>query len=310
MQQQPLGRTELSVTPICMGTSALGNFPSQYGYEVTTEQAVDTLLSVFESPINFVDTSNNYFEAERRIGQALKEVGGLPEGFVIATKVDPEHGSTNFSGARVRASVEESRQRLGLERLQLVHLHDPEQLTFEEATARGGPVEALLQLQAEGVIDNIGVAGGPVELMMRYLALDQFQVIISHNRYTLVDSSAGPLAEEAARRGVAFINGAPYGGGMLVKGPEQQPNYCYQPASRDTLTRVAAMANACQAHHVPLAAAALQFSLRNENIASTMVGMSTPDRIAQTLELAGWPIPDALWDELAPLTSAGASGVI
>lgn len=310
MEKRPLGSTGLSVTPVCVGTSALGNFPSQYGYEVSTEQAVDTLLAVFDSELNFIDTSNNYFEAELRVGLALKELGGLPEGFVLQTKVDPRHGSTDFSGARVRASVGESLERLGLEHLQLVYLHDPEQISFDEAMAPGGPVEALLQLQDEGVIDNVGVAGGPVDLMMRYLELDQFQAIISHNRYTLVDSSAHRLVEEAARRNVAFVNGAPYGGGMLVKGPAKQPNYCYQPASEQTLSRVSSMEQACQSYGVPLAAAALQFSLRDPGIASTMVGMSAPDRIKQTLELADWPIPDALWQELEPLIEMARQGIV
>jgi D-threo-aldose 1-dehydrogenase len=310
MRQRALGQTGLSVTPLCVGTSALGNFPSQYGYEVSTEQAVDTLLRVFEGPINFIDTSNNYFDAERRIGLALKEIGGLPQDFVLATKVDPLHGSTDFSGARVRRSVEESMERLGLERLQLVYLHDPELITFDDATAPGGPVEALSELQEQGVINNIGVAGGPVDLMLSYLELDRFQVIISHNRYTLVDQSAVDLIDEASRRNVAFVNGAPYGGGMLVKGPAKQPNYCYQPASSQTIVRVTAMEEACRSYKVPLAAAALQFSLRNESIASTMVGMSSPERINQTLELASWPIPGELWDELLPLAEQGRTGVI
>jgi len=290
MENCSLGQTGLSVTPLCLGTSALGSFPSLYGYEVSTEQAVATLLRVFEGPINFIDTSNNYFEAERRIGRALHQIGGLPPGFVLATKVDPEHGATDFSGARVRASVEESLQRLGVDHLQLVYLHDPERLSFDEAMAAGGPVEALMQLQSEGVVDHVGVAGGPIDLMWRYLELEQFQAIISHNRYTLVDSSVHDLIDEAARRGVAFVNGAPYGGGMLVKGPHQQPNYCYQPASAETLARVVAMEAVCRS--------------------STIGGMSAPERIQQTLELATWPIGEELWDELRPLTEAGRGGIV
>ncbi|WP_127125637.1 aldo/keto reductase [Georgenia sp. SYP-B2076] len=310
METRPLGRTGLSVTPVCVGTSPLGSFPSQYGYEVSTEQALATLRRVLEGPITFIDTSNNYFDAERRIGLALKEAGGLPPGFVLQTKADPAHDSDDFSGARVRDSVHESLERLGLDRLQVLHLHDPERLTFEEATGPGGPVEAMVQLRDEGVVENLGVAGGPIDLMLRYLELDLFQAIISHNRYTLVDQSALPLIEDADERGVAFINGAPYGGGMLVRGPDVEPNYCYQPARPETLDRVRAMLRACEAHGVPLAAAALQFSLREPRIASTMVGMSRPERIDQTLELARWPIPDDLWDDLVPLAAVGRTGVI
>jgi D-threo-aldose 1-dehydrogenase len=310
VETRPLGKTGLSVTPVCVGTSPLGSFPSQYGYEVSTEQALATLRRVLEGPINFIDTSNNYFDAERRIGLALKEAGGLPRGFVLQTKADPAHDSDDFSGARVRDSVHESLERLGLDRLQILHLHDPERLTFEEATGPGGPVEAMVQLRDEGVVENLGVAGGPIDLMRQYLELDLFQAVISHNRYTLVDQSALPLIEDADERGVAFINGAPYGGGMLVRGPDVEPNYCYQPASPETLDRVRAMHRACETHGVPLAAAALQFSLREPRIASTMVGMSHPERIDQTLELARWPIPDDLWDELVPLAAVGRTGVI
>jgi len=311
MRTQPLGKTGLSVTPLCLGTSPLGNFPSQYGYEVGADQAVATVRRVLDGPINFLDTSNNYGDgqAEVRIGRALAEAGGLPKGFVLATKVDPLPGSDDFSGDRVRASVRESLERLGLDKLQLVYLHDPERITFDEATGPGGAVEAMVELRDTGVIDHLGVAGGPIDLMRQYLATDVFEAVISHNRYTLVDSSADPLIEDAAERGVAFVNAAPYGGGMLVRGPDAVPTYCYRPASVETLDRVRAMERACQASGVPLAAAALQFSLRDRRVASTIVGMSDPSRVEQTLRLAEWAIADNLWQELLTLAAPGRAGV-
>jgi D-threo-aldose 1-dehydrogenase len=201
------------------------SFSPQSGYEVSTDQALATLRRVLEGPIKFIDTSNNYGEgeSERRIGTVLAEVGGLPPGFVLATKVDPLPGSTDFSGERVRASVAESLGRLGLERLQLVYLHDPERIDFAEATAPEGPVRALVELREEGLVEHIGVAGGPVQLMRDYLTLDVFEVVINHNRFTLLDQSAEPLIADSARRGVGFVNAAPYGGGILVKGPDVQP---------------------------------------------------------------------------------------
>jgi D-threo-aldose 1-dehydrogenase len=311
MRTQPLGKTGLSVTPLCLGTSPLGNFPSQYGYEVGADQAVATVRRVLEGPINFLDTSNNYGDgqAEIRIGRALAEAGGLPKGFVLATKVDPLPGSDDFSGDRVRASVGESLERLGLDKLQLVYLHDPERITFDEATGPGGAVEAMVELRDEGVIEHLGVAGGPIDLMRQYLATDVFEAVISHNRYTLVDSSADPLIEDAAERGVAFVNAAPYGGGMLVRGPDAVPTYCYRPADAATLDRVRAMERACQARDVPLAAAALQFSLRDRRVASTIVGMSDPSRVEQTLRLAEFPIADDLWQQLLTLAAPGRAGV-
>ena len=311
MQQNPLGKTGLSVTPLCIGTSPLGSFPAQYGYEVGADQAVATITRVLQGPINFIDTSNNYGdgESERRIGKAIVAAGGLPEDFVLATKVDPLPGSDDFSGARVRASVSESLQRLGLDRLQLVYLHDPERMTFEQATAPNGPVAALVQLQEEGVIQHLGVAGGPIDLERKYVGLGVFDAVISHNRYTLVDQSAAPLIEDAASSGVAFVNAAPYGGGMLVRGPDNVPTYCYQPASETTLERVREMQRVCEERQVPLAAAALQFSMRDPRVTSTIVGMSSPQRIEQTLRLAEWPIEDDLWSTLAQLAAPGRDGV-
>jgi D-threo-aldose 1-dehydrogenase len=313
MQTRALGKTGLNVSSICVGTSALGSFPAQYGYEVSDKQALAALRAIFDGPFSFIDTSNEYGnggDSERRIGKAIAERGGLPINFVLATKVDPPIGSTDFSAARVRKSVEESLERLGLDRLQLVYLHDPEKISFEAGMAKGGPVEAIVRLRDEGVIEHIGVAGGPIDLMQRYLATDQFEAVISHNRYTLVDQSAEPLIEEARRRNVAFVNAAPFGGGMLVKGPDLQPKYCYAPASQATISRVREMERLCKARNVPLAAAALQFSLRDERIVSTIVGMSEPGRIAQTLDLANRPIPDDLWTDLERLAAEGKDGVL
>ena len=210
----------------------------------------------------------------------------------------------------LRGQSRRSLERLGLDRLQLVYLHDPEKISFEAGVAKGGPVEALVKLRNEGVIERLGVAGGPIDLMLRYLATDLFEAVISHNRYTLVDQSAELLIEDARRRNVGFVNAAPFGGGMLVKGPDLQPKYCYAPASEATLGRVRKMERLCKARDVPLAAAALQFSLRDERIASTVVGMSEPQRIAQTVKLANWPIPDDLWSDLQKLAAAGHQGVV
>ena len=176
----------------------------------------------------------------------------------------------------MRASVEESLERLGLNRLQLVYLHDPEKITFEEGVAKGGPVEALVALQLEGVIEHIGVAGGPIDLMLRYVETGVFEAVISHNRYTPLDASAEPLIAETQRRGVAFVNAAPFGGGILVRGLDRDPKYCYAPASEAILARAREIEALCRRYGTPLAVAALQFSLRDARVASTIVGLSAP----------------------------------
>lgn len=300
-----LGGTGLAVTPICFGTSPLASMAQLYGYAVEEERAVATVLAVFNSPVNFLDTSNGYGDdgaAERRIGEAIRRAGELPSHVVLATKVDPDPRTGDFSADRVRVSLEESMERLGIDKIALLHLHDPERMSFEEGVAPGGPVEALVELRKQGLVEHLGVAGGPVGLLQQYLDTGEFEVLLSHNRYTLLDRSAEPLFRYAADRGLGVLNAAPYGGGMLSKGPSVQQNYAY--GSRDDRIRTAAeaMEAACRHYDVPLAAAALQFSLRSGVIDSTVVGVSSPQRITQTLELAAVTIPDELWPELEQLT--------
>ena len=302
-----LGRTGLAVSPLCFGTSPLASMANLYGYAVDEARAIATVEAAFDSPINFVDTSNGYGEggtAERRIGAAIRRVGGLPPTVVLATKVDPDPLTGDFSSDRVRASVEESLERLGVDRVDLLHLHDPERISFEDGIAADGPVAAMVDLRERGLVDHLGVAGGPVGLLQRYLDTKEFEVVLSHNRYTLLDRSAEVLFRSAAARGIGVLNAAPYGGGMLSRGPTAQPNYAYRP--RDDRIRLAAtaMEAACRRFGVPLGAAALQFSLRSDLITSTVVGMSSPERIAQTLELASISIPDELWSTLEPHTPA------
>ena len=303
LELRPLGKTGLPVTPVCVGTSPFG-IPRLYGYSVEPARAVATVLAAFDSPVRFLDTSNEYGdgEVERRIGEAVRARGGLPAGFVLATKVDPDPTTGDFSGRRVRASVEESLDRLGLDHLALLHLHDPERISFEDGMAAGGPVEALVQLREEGLVDSIGVAGGPIDLLMRYVATDVFDVVLTHNRFTLLDRSAEPLLAAATARGMGFLNAAPYGGGMLARGPDVQPLYGYGLRDGSLADTARAMAVACDRHGVPLRAAALQFSVREPRIHATVVGMSAPERVQETLDLLDVVISEELWDELRQLT--------
>src|SRR5215218_7121953 len=193
--RRPLGQTGLSVSPICVGCAPLGNMPETFEYSVSEQRAFDTLRAVFESPLNFLDTAASYGdgESERRIGELLEEIGGLPEGYILATKADRDLHTGDFSGEQMRRSVERSLRLLGMDRLQLVYLHDPEHESFEHMMSDGGPVEVLRGLEEEGVIQHLGVAGGPIDLMIRFLETDLFEAVITHNRYTLVNRTADPL---------------------------------------------------------------------------------------------------------------------
>ena len=297
------GPGELRVTPICIGCAQLGDMPETFAYSTSDEQALATLHAFFQSSINFLDTAASYGdgESERRIGTVLRELGGLPPGVVLATKADRDLQTGDFSGEQIKRSVERSLRLLGLDRLQIVYLHDPEHTTFEEVMSPGGPLEVLQRFKDQGVIGHVGVAGGPVDLMIRYVETGAFEAVITHNRYTLLNRSAAPLLDIAARRGMAVLNAAPYGSGILAKGPEAYARYAYQDAPPELVALAQRAAEICERYGVPLPAAALQFSLRDPRLTSTIVGVSRPERIAQTLDLARLPIPEALWHELDTL---------
>ena len=307
MKLRPLGSTGLHVTPICFGTSGLGDMPETYGYGVGEERARATVRAILDGPANMLDTANNYGmgRSEERIGAVLRERGGLPEGFVISTKIDRDSETGRFDSARARRSLEESLGRLGLDRVQVLHLHDPEHARdLGEITGKGGALEELFQMKEEGLAQVVGLAMGRLDVMLPLLRDWPFDVLISHNRYTLLNRSADAMFEEAHRRGIAILNAAPYASGVLAKGSAVMPRIAYQEASEAQLEPVRRIEAACARHGVPVGAAALQFSLRDPRITSTIVGVTRPERVAETLDWAGTDIPEELWQELEAIPTS------
>ena len=300
LPRRPFGQTGMMVPPLCLGCAPLSSLPQAFNYAVPEERALATIRAAFTGPMNYLDTSNSYGggESERRIGKVIRELGGVPAGAILQSKADRDAATQDFSGPRMRRSIEESLERLGVDRLEIAFLHDPEYGSYEEIVAPGGAVDTLKELQREGVIGHLGVAGGPIDLMIQFLELGGFAAVLTHNRYTLLDRSAEPLIDYATARGIAVLNAAPYGGGLLVKGPEASPKYMYREASPEQLARVRQLAALCDEYGIPLAAAALQFSTRDQRIASTVVGLTRPERLDETIALYRQPIPDEFWARL------------
>ena len=305
---RPLGTTGLQVSAVCAGGSPLGSMPEIYGHDLAHDDGVAMVRAVLDSPVRWIDTANGYSdgESERRIGAGLAAAGGLPPDFLVATKVDA--AGRDYSGDRVRASVAESRQRLGLDELPLVYLHDPEFHDFAELTAPGGAVDALVALREEGAVGHIGLAGGDTREMARYLELAAtryggrgFEVVLVHNRWTLVDHSAADLIDQAERLGVAVVNAAIYGGGILANPNGDQQTYGYRPALPETLKAIAALEQSCHEAGTDLATAALQASVHDPRISATIVGMSRPARLQKVVRAVSTELPPGLLDHLAEL---------
>lgn len=300
-QRVQIGTTGLFVSRICFGTTALGSMPETYGYAVDEARARATLDAILDGPVNFLDTSRIYGlgRSEERIGAALRARGGIPKDFVISTKLDRDLGTGHFDGARARRSLEESMKALGLDHIHMLHLHDPEHaLSLEEITRKGGAVDELFKMKEEGLATAVGLAGGRVEVMMAILEEHDFDVVITHNRFTLTNRNAEALMDYCASRGISVLNAAPYAGGVLARGSGSFKRYVYQEASDAMLDPVRRVEEVCARHGVPTGPVALQFSMRDPRIASTVCGVSKPERVRETIAWAAYPVPDAVWKDL------------
>ncbi len=301
IEQVKLGKTDLSVSKICFGTSALGDMPDTYGYGVDEARAKATVRSIFDGPTNFIDTSRNYGlgRSEERIGTVIRERGGLPAGFVLSTKLDRDPSTNRFNASQARRSLEQSLSALGINQIDILHLHDPEHCnSLSEVTGPNGAIKELFRIKEEGLARAVGLAAGSIETMMPILRDFDFDVLITHNRFTLVNRNAEAMIDFAHAKGIAVLNAAPYAGGVLAKGSNSHARYVYQEASPEILYPIRRIETVCAKHNVPLGAVALQFSMRDTRITSTICGVSKTERVYETLEWARFPIPDAVWEEL------------
>ncbi|MSU91278.1 aldo/keto reductase [Rhodobacteraceae bacterium 2CG4] len=297
-------RLPFEVAAVCFGTSPLGSMPDTYGYEVPEAQARAAIHAMFDLRPSFVDTSRNYGmgRSEERLGAVIRERGGLPEGCVLATKLDRDWQDNRLDADRARRSVEESLQALGLDRLDILHLHDPEYCRdLDEITGPGGALDELFKMKQEGLVSAVGLAMGKLDLMTRILPDWEFDALVSHNRFTLLNREADRMFSDAHARGIAIFNAAPYAGGVLARGSANSRMITYQEASEADMAPVRAIEQVCARHDVAPGAAALQFSMRDPRVTSTICGISKPERVAQTVDWASAEIPQAAWDELMAL---------
>lgn len=270
----------ISPTPVILGASRLGERPDG-------DRLANALL---RSDLGHVDTSNNYAggRSEQLLGDAIRRADGLPEGKAVYSKADSDPDTGAFDGDRVRRSLEESLTRLGLDSLPLYQLHDPYSISFAEAMAPGGAVPALIELRDQGVIGAIGIASGTLSQVSEYVDTGVFDVVLSHNRYTLVTRTAEPVFQAARRLGMAVFNAAPFGGGTLANNSGTYGYRDMPPEFAAHVDRVRALADE---HGVDLAAAALHFSLRSPLVDATVVGIPSLERLDDLPRLVEAEIP-------------------
>ena len=305
----PIGRTRLRVSRLGLGGVALsGAPPSTDPRQPAGEaEAVALIRRSLALGLNYLDTAPMYGagESERRYGQALR---GVPrDRYVLSTKVgrvlDPaEPGSArlrwsfDWSGRGVLRAFQSSLERLGIERVDILFIHDPDD-HYEQAVAEAVP--AVLELRAQGRVAAIGAGMNQWEMELAFARQGHFDCFLLAGRYTLLDQTALPeFLPYCVAHGISVVAGGPYNSGILAVGPREGATFNYRAAAPEVMDKARRIHAACERHRVPLRAAALQFILAHPAIASVIPGARSVAEVEENVALVEHPIPAALWADL------------
>ncbi len=314
--RQRLGRTGVEVSPLGFGAAALGNLYAP----VSDEDAQAAVDAAWDAGIRYFDTAPHYGLglSERRLGTAL--AGRPREEFVVSTKVgrllvenphptgsDMAHQFAvpdaltrvrDYSADGVRRSLEASLERLGLDRVDVVLVHDPDDV-LDQAVDESVP--ALVALRDEGLVGAVGVGMNQWQALRRFVVETDVDVIMVAGRWTLVDRCAEPLMTAAQERSVSVLAAAAYNSGLLAAPwPADDALFDYGPAPAEVLAIARAWAARAEQHGVTLPDLALQFPLRHPATAAVVVGLRSPAEVAAAAERLARSVPEAVWAEPTP----------
>ncbi|MBG0832208.1 aldo/keto reductase [Planomonospora sp. ID67723] len=308
---------DLTLSRYGFGSAPIGNLFTAVDDD-TAQAAVD---AAYDAGIRLFDTAPHYGLglAERRLGAALAsrprdsytlstKVGRLlvpsapggrapagrdGEGFDVPADL---HRVRDYSRDGVRRSLEESLDRLGLDAVDIVLIHDPDE-HWEQAVSEAYP--ALAELRDQGVVKAIGAGMNQWEMLTRFVRETDLDVVMLAGRHTLLDQSGTrgllPLCRE---RGVSVLAAGVFNSGLLAT-DEPSGTYDYAPAPGSLLARARSIAAVCERHGVTLPQAALSFPLRHPAVVSVVAGARSAAEVARNAALTARPVPEALWDDLA-----------
>ena len=315
MERHKLGRTCVEVTTLGFGAAPIGNLHAA----ISDEDAAAAVQAAWDGGIRYYDTAPHYGLglSERRLGAAL--AGRTRDEFVVSTKVgrllvdnpspsgsdlatggfdvpDTLTRQRDYSADGVRRSIELSLHRLGLDRIDIVLIHDPED--FMDDALRGA-VPALIEMRDQGVIGAVGAGMNFWPPLLRFVTESDVDVVMVAGRWTLADRSAAPLLAACEQRGVSVLAAAPFNSGLLSRPwPPDGVLFDYAPAPADVLARARELAEVCRRHGVQLPHAAMQFPLRQPAVAAVVAGMRTPSHVRANVAWAGEAPPTQLWADL------------
>ncbi len=321
--KRPLGRSGLAITCLGLGGAPLGDL-----YErIPEERALATLQAAYEHGIRLFDTAPlyGYGLSEHRFGHVLRQQPR--DSYVLSTKVGRYlipaapagidrgqwAGGLNmqprfdYSYDGAMRALEQSFQRLGIERIDIALIHDVDVWThgseqaFEEhfRQAVGGAYRALAELRAAGTVKAIGVGVNEIVPSRRFVTETDIDALMLAGRYTLLEQEPlDDLLPLLERKGVGILLAGPFNSGILASGPIAGAKYNYKPAPPEILSKTGRIQAVCARHGVPLAAAAIQFPLGHAVVAAIVPGAVRPEEVIANIALMRTEIPADLWAEL------------
>ncbi|WP_405652379.1 aldo/keto reductase [Streptomyces sp. RK9] len=312
--ERTLGRSGVKVSALSFGGAGIGNLYSP----VSDDDAACAIGSAWDAGLRYFDTAPHYGLglSERRLGAALR--GRPRDAYTISTKVgrilEPVTGAVSgddladggfavpaahrrrwdFSADGVRRSIESSLERLGIDRVDIVYLHDPDE-HGDEAFREGYP--ALERLRAEGVVGAIGAGMNQAEMLTRFVRDTDVDAVLCAGRYTLLDHQAlAELLPAASARGASVVIGGVFNSGLLAD-PKEGARFDYTEAPGELLDRARSLQSLAARHGTTLRAAALAFPFGHPAVASVLVGIHAPGQVADTAEKFAADVPPEFWKE-------------
>jgi D-threo-aldose 1-dehydrogenase len=314
-----IGKTGLHVTRLGLGGVALsGAPPATDPQQATAEaEAIALIRRSLHLGLNYLDTAPMYGvgRSEERYGQALR--GVARDSYVLSTKVgrvlQPSESDSSqltwvfdFSQKGARSSFASSLERLGLERVDILFIHDPDD-HYQQALTEALPV--LLELRQQGLVRAIGAGMNQWEMELQFAKTGHCDCFLLAGRYTLLDQTALPeFLPYCVENNISVVAGGPYNSGILAVGPRQGATFNYRPAAAEMMDKAQRIHTVCERYQVPLKAAALQFILAHPALASVIPGARSAAEVEDNIRMVEFPIPADLWAELkqAKLIAAAA----
>ena len=305
-----LGRSGVEVTELAFGAAGIAGLFTP----VSDEQAYAALDTAWDAGIRYFDTAPHYGVglSERRVGAMLRGRSGYTVSTKVGRRLEPFSGGGDdlangfavpathrrvwdFSADGVRRALEESLERLGLDRVDVVYLHDPDDHATE---AFGEAYPALERLRSEGVVGAIGAGMNQAEMLTRLVRDTDVDVVLCAGRYTLLDQRAlTELLPSAHERGTSVVIGGAFNSGLLAD-PKPGATYNYASASSELLDQALRIKAIAEHHGTTLRAAALAFPLAHPAVASVLVGTRSADEVRDTVRQFARDVPAEFWQEL------------